>query len=196
MTIIVAIESKDGVTVACDSQVSSGNSKIMMHKSQNKVGFSGPYIIGAAGRLRVGQVLIAAPDLPEPPRKMSDHALNAFMVNDFSKAVQAAMKASGVESIEAHERTLTESEALACVNGRAFTVGIDYSLMRAAPQYPGSLPIAVLGSGTEVALGAHYALMKNDPKAEPREVARIMVEAAIQWDAYCGGKILFFEQSR
>lgn len=196
MTIIVAVEHKDGVLVACDSQVTDTGTSFLMHKSQRKIGAVGPYIIGTAGRLRTGQVLLHSDALPTPPSRASDEALNKFMVTQFAAAAQAVLKDAGVEQVVDHERLLTESELIVCVSGRAYSVGEDYSIMRAGDATKIANGISITGSGFHLALGAYYALAKHGRVKDPYEIAGTMVEAAIQWDQGCGGDIQFYDQPR
>jgi ATP-dependent protease HslVU (ClpYQ) peptidase subunit len=196
LTIIVAVEHKDGVVVACDSQVTDTGTSFLMHKSQKKVGHRGPYIIGTAGRLRTGQVLLNADDLPVPNEGLSDEELNSFMITKFAHAAQEAMKESGTEQVLDHERMLTESELIVCVQGRSYMIGSDYSVMRAGDASKAANGIAIAGSGFQFALGAYYALSQRNRKIDPLEVATTMVEAALRWDQYCGGDIEVHEQPR
>jgi ATP-dependent protease HslVU (ClpYQ) peptidase subunit len=168
-----------------------------MHKSQKKIGTVGPYIIGAAGRLRTGQVLLNADGLPSPPPRATDVALNKFMVTKFALAAQNALKDAGVEQVLDHERLLTESELIVCVQGRAYMIGEDYSIMRAGDSTSIANGIALTGSGFAFALGAYHAMSKvTRSRQDAKSIATTMVEAAIKWDQGCGGDIEFYEQSR
>ncbi len=196
MTIVVAVEHKDGVLVACDSQVTDSGTSFLMHRSQKKIGTVGPYIIGAAGRLRTGQVLLNSDGLPTPPQRASDEALNKFMITKFAAAAQNTLKDAGVEQVVDHERLLTESELIVCVQGRAYMVGEDYAIMRAGDSTSIASGIAITGSGYPFALGAYHAMSKATRKMSAKDIATTMVEAAIKWDQGCGGEIEFYEQSR
>jgi ATP-dependent protease HslVU (ClpYQ) peptidase subunit len=196
VTILVAVETAEGVTVACDSQVSDSYASYIMPESQSKVGFIGPYLIGAAGLLRVGQVMLHADDLPAPNNEDSDEQLNRFMATQFSWAAQDTLKAAGAERQVENERFLTDSEMLVCVNGRAYSVGGDYAVMRATDKGSVANGVIALGSGQQFALGAYHALAQKRTKPSPISIATIMVEAAIKWDHFCGGPIRTFVQNR
>jgi ATP-dependent protease HslVU (ClpYQ) peptidase subunit len=195
LTIIVAIEHKNGVQIACDSQV-SGFSSFIMHPSQQKFSEVGEYIIGAAGRLRTAQVIFNANDLPEPPENPTDDELNRFMMTDFTMAAQRAARIAGIEQVQDRERLLTEAELVVCTRGRAYVVGDDYSVMRAGDASKIAKGVAVTGSGYRFALGAYYTLAKYGKVKDPIEIATTMVEAAINWDQGCGGDIYYYDQRR
>jgi ATP-dependent protease HslVU (ClpYQ) peptidase subunit len=196
MTILVAVETKAGVTVATDSQVSDSFSSYILPESQSKVGFRGPYLIGTAGLLRVGQVMLHADDIPVPNSSVTDEELNKFMITKFSWATQDTLKISGIERQVDSERVFTDSEMLVCVNGRAYSIGGDYAVMRATDKTAIADGVVALGSGLQFALGAYYALSQRRTKPSPMDIATTMVEAAIRWDHYCGGPIRTYTQSR
>lgn len=196
MTILVAVETKTGVTVACDSQVSDSYASYTMPDSQSKVGVRGPYLIGTAGLLRVGQVMLHADELPSPEPNFNDEQLNKFMATKFSWSAQDALKVAGAERQVENERFLTDSEMLVCVNGRAYSIGGDYAVMRATDKTAIADGVVALGSGQQFALGAYYALSQRRTKPSPIDIATTMVEAAIKWDHYCGGPIRTFVQPR
>jgi ATP-dependent protease HslVU (ClpYQ) peptidase subunit len=196
MTILVAVETKTGVTVATDSQVSDTFAAYIMPESQSKVGFRGPYLIGTSGLLRVGQVMLNADELPVPDTDATDDELNKFMITRFSWAAQDTLKASGIERSVDNERTFTDSEMLVCVNGRAYSIGGDYAVMRATDKTAIADGVVALGSGQQFALGAYHSLSQRRTKPSPTDIATTMVEAAIRWDHYCGGPIRIFTQSR
>jgi ATP-dependent protease HslVU (ClpYQ) peptidase subunit len=196
LTIIVAVEHQDGVVVACDSQVTDSGASFQLHTTQNKIGVNGPYIIGAAGRLRTGQVLLHADDLPVPDGILSEVELNRFMINKFSVAAQEAMKVAGCETTMDSERLLTESELVVCIQGRAFMMGEDYSVMRASNGLGRVNGIGIAGSGWKFAMGAYHGLMQERPSITAEELAHALVESAIYWDEGCGGTVFGLYQQR
>jgi len=137
-----------------------------------------------------------ADGLPVPDGLLSDEELNRFMVNRFSLAVQEAMSAQGVETITDSERLLTESELVVCIQGRAFAIGEDYSVSRAADGIGKAHGVAIAGSGWKFALGAFHAVMGSCPPDTPEQLANMLVEAAIYWDQACGGPIVTLHQER
>lgn len=196
MTILVAVETKAGVTVATDSQISDSFAAYIMQDSQSKVGFRGPYLIGTAGLLRVGQVMLNADELPVPNTDISDDELNKFMITRFSWSVQDTLKANGIERSVDNERSFTDSEMLVCVNGRAYSIGSDYAVMRSTDKSGIADGVVAIGSGHQFALGAYHTLSLRKTRSTPEDIATIMVQAAIRWDHYCGGPIKIFTQPR
>jgi hypothetical protein len=65
---------------------------------------------------------------------------------------------------------------------RTWAVGADFSVLE--------LPVDTLwaeGSGREIALGAAYGLQSTDSKLSEGSILQRAVEAAILYDAACGG---------
>jgi ATP-dependent protease HslVU (ClpYQ) peptidase subunit len=118
------------------------------------------------------------------------------MVNRFSIALQEAMQKAGVETISDSERLMTESELIVVVQGRAFSVGEDYSVMRADNGMGRINGIALAGSGWKFAMGAYHALMRETPSMPAEDLAHSLVEAAIYWDQACGGAVYGLYQQR
>jgi ATP-dependent protease HslVU (ClpYQ) peptidase subunit len=192
LTCIVAVEHKAGVVLASDSQVSFGDTGFLLHESQQKIGFNGPYLFGCAGRLRVGQVLMNTVDLPDPPDGISGNDLNHWMVIRFSGYIQEIMKDAGIERVDDNERLMTESEIIVCVNGSAYAIDEDYACTRAGDKSKVAQGVIAIGSGYRFALGAYHAL--NNKRIPPEELATTMVDAAIRWDSGCGGTVRALHQ--
>ena len=192
MTIIVAVRDSDTLTLASDTRVSSDDTVLSLHRDGPlKIGTNGDYLIGAAGRLRTGQVLMNS-SIVQPHPNLSIEELTRFMIREFSPSVQSELHAAGVEQVSDSERLLTESEVIVCAAGIPFAVGEDYSIMRG--ETIGDYEVTVVGSGYRLALGAAYGALSSGFDRSSYDLARMMCAAAVRWDPYCGGDIVSVSQ--
>lgn len=196
MTIIVAVRDAEtnSVVLGADSQVSAAGSKFYLDEGGPlKIGRNGEYLIGTAGRLRTGQVLLHT-DLPSPqPEATSARDIDRFMITHFSREAQQILAEAGIEVVVDAERLMTESEIIVCVRGMPYIIDEDYSVMR-GERLNDRFTIAVTGSGYSFALGAAYGLLSalENPTAEM--LLNIMLEAATRWDSGCGGEFYTIRQ--
>jgi ATP-dependent protease HslVU (ClpYQ) peptidase subunit len=196
LTIIVAVRDAEtnSVILGADSQVSAAGTKLYLEEGGPlKIGQNGEYLIGTAGRLRTGQVLLHT-DLPHPPPEVqSARDVDTFMILNFAKEAQAILAEAGIEVVVDAERLMTESEIIVCVRGMPYTIGEDYSVMR-GEKISDRFTIAVTGSGYQLALGAAYGLLSALENPTPEMLLNIMLEAAARWDSGCGGQFYTIRQ--
>lgn len=193
MTIIAAVEHDGGVTIACDTLVADDIGKYVMHPSQKKISNNGDWIVGAAGRMRVGQVVQAMKMPPSPPPNVE---IGSYMARYVTKALQEEFEEVGLDLTDSGQKFISHSELLLAVNGTAWTVSEDYAICRATNPIGPYNGVLALGSGASVALGAYYAHAADKSRAAPKKIVQKMVEAAMLFDPYCGGEILYYEQEK
>lgn len=193
MTIIAAVEHDEGVTIACDTLVADDVGKFKMHPQQQKISSNGDWLVGAAGRLRVGQIVQSMKMPPVPP---GDYDENVYMARIVAKELQEAFEEAGLDLTDSGQKFISHSELLLAANGMVWTVSEDYAMCRATSPIGPYNGVLALGSGASVALGAYYAIAENKTKPSPKKLVQKMVEAAIHFDPYCGGEILYYEQEK
>lgn len=193
MTIIAAVEHDKGVTIAYDTLVVDEVGKYRMNPMQRKVTPNGDWLVGAAGRLRVSQI-VQAMKMPPPPPNGVD--MSTYMARVVAKALQEEFEDSGLDLTDSGQKFISHSELLLAVNGTAWTVSEDYAMSRATDPIGPYNGVLALGSGAAVGLGAYYAHASGKTRANPRQIVRAMVQAAILFDPYCGGEIHFYEQEK
>lgn len=186
MTIVAAIETPEYVYLAADRFIVDGNRRHQMHDTDSKIFKNGEYTFASAGRLRVNQSLKYA-EFSEPDSESNDYQLWRFLSTTLASEIQETLKESGVETTRDNERLMTESELLVCVQGRVYAMGEDYSFTRAVPiRNSARASYLAIGSGADYAYGAAFAV---DPLTPDQDVVKLMVDAAIKFDLYCGGEI-------
>jgi ATP-dependent protease HslVU (ClpYQ) peptidase subunit len=91
MTVIVGVVDNDRVILGGDSAGIAGNSLSL--RSDPKVFYNGPFVIGVAGSFRMGQILrhhlsLTEPELPPglPVTEAMDHWMATTFINKVSKA--------------------------------------------------------------------------------------------------------------
>lgn len=196
MTIIVAVRDAEtnSVILGADSQVSAAGSRFYLDEGGPlKIGRNGEYLIGTAGRLRTGQVLLHT-ELPSPPPEaQSPREIDTFMITHFAKDTQAILAEAGIEVVVDAERLMTESEIIVCVKGMPYIVDEDYSIMR-GERISERFTIAVTGSGFSFALGAAYGMLSVSENISAEILLDNMLQAATRWDAGCGGQFYTIRQ--
>lgn len=196
MTIIVAVRDAETNTVllGADSQVTAAGTNFYLDEGGPlKIGQNGEYLIGTAGRLRTGQVLLHT-ELPILPAEATHpRQIDAFMITHFAAQAQAILAEAGIEVVVDQERLMTESEIIVCVKGMPYIIGEDYSVMR-GEKVSDRFTIAVTGSGYPWALGAAYGVLSASENVSGEILLDIMLEAAARWDAGCGGEFYKIRQ--
>ena len=193
MTVIAALETERGAYIASDSFVVDELGAYYMHPTQTKVRKNGDWLIGTAGRMRVGQV-VQYMELPAPPGPDDDP--NAYMTRVIAKALQEEFEDAGLDFTDSGQKFISHSELLLVENGRVWTVSDDYAVCRATEYHEsetlGYTAVATIGSGAAFALGAWYSLIDKDDS--PEYIVETMVKAAIEFDFACGGEPQHWEQ--
>lgn len=141
MTTILGVQSKNGFTIAADSQVTADD-RAYIHNSMPKIVEVGDYVIAGAGNSRYCDVVLFG---WEPP-KYDGTAEYKFIVSTFIPELKKVHEGTGY--------TLKDDDTfsfLVGLNGRLFQVSEDYSVILTNTNVYG------IGSGSSYAIGAYLA---------------------------------------
>lgn len=168
MTTIIAVETKSGVIMGCDSQMTGGG-KVTL--AEGKIVRNGDFVVSVCGRARAIQQIRYA-DLPSPA---PGEDLDRFMATTFVTAVQKVFADAGLRE--------GENEVLVAYKGRVFHFHADMTVLRDASGIytsgSGGVWARAYLSGLDkiTAKGVETALRvaaKNDPySAEPFHVIEL-----------------------
>lgn len=153
MTVIVGVETRDGVVIGGDSAGVSGY--LLTSRADPKVFINGPYLIGYTTSFRMGQLLHYA-DLPKPLDR-SGEDLDRFIATEFVDSVRELLKTGGWAQKESDREA--GGTFLVGVSGRLYRVDSDYQVGWSLDGY------AACGCGEEIALGVLHALRRAKPGA-------------------------------
>ena len=146
MTCIVGMVHDKGVTMGCDSQVTSGWTHSTLSKDSPKVFRKGDMLIGTTGTLRMLQLAHYALVIPDHPPEMD---CIAYLATLFADAVRECFKNAG-HAMKDKEQESNDGNLLIAYRGRLFSLGSYYSVSESAIGYDS------VGSGEQVALGAMH----------------------------------------
>ena len=155
MTTIIAVQGDGWCVVGWDSRISNvddeGRSEIhTLGDSAKKVVQNGPWLLGAAGDLRAINILAHgfAPPIPRPTLAYSQ--LDKFVATEFIPSLRETLEKAGYAPTQKEfpGKAEFESEVVACINGRVYSIDGDYSWMSDASG------LYSIGSGSSYALGA------------------------------------------
>lgn len=167
MTTILAVQRKNGFTVAADRQVTA-DERPYYHRDVNKITQVGDYVIAGAGVSRYCDIV----QYGWQPPKYDGSELYTFMVSQFVPALRKIHEETGY--------TLKEDEVFKFIVGlrkQLFYIAEDYSVLRSNKN--------VYGIGT----GAAYAIGAFEAGASVTDALRI----AIKYDVNSGGGIQIVE---
>lgn len=142
MTCIVGLIDKGNVYIGGDSAGVAGLS--ISIRSDEKVFFNGPFIMGFTTSFRMGQLLRYKFD---PPKQTINQTDMQYMVTTFIDAARVCFKENGFGDKEAS-------------TGGTFLVGYHGKLYRIADDFQVGIPAEpfdAVGSGANLALGAMFA---------------------------------------
>jgi hypothetical protein len=193
MTVLVGVETFAGCAIGSDNQMIA--SWVAHPVPGGKLVAKGDFIVACSGSMNMLDVLRHRWDVP--PYVETD-SIEKFIAVDFVDSVRAAMRdaglmysLNGVEQFRDNDNT-NNNMIVAC-RGRLFGVWGDFSI---------STPIDGLmanGSGWEFAYGAMWAATKVATdffRSDPMLIARIGIDAAIRFNAGCGGDAVVRWQER
>lgn len=153
MTCIVGLvcPKKNKVYIGGDSAGITGMS--IQIRSDEKVFRNGPFIMGFTTSFRMGQLLHYSFDPPKHPKSINDMS---FMVRNFIPAVKKCFKDGGY--LITQDSQEHGGEFLVGYKGQLYKIDSDYQVGKLHDN------IASVGCGSELALGAMYALAHLYPK--------------------------------
>lgn len=174
MTVIAAAQTRAGVIIAADAQITAGWNK--KQHAVAKLWISGQYAMGVAGRVRTAQILRHHASWPKYHPDEDD--LERFAVTQLVPAMKTAARDNGVLHTSNGIET-TDSELLLSMDDEILTIGSDGSVLI---DPTGRMAI---GSGAPEALGL---LGDRGPWTET-DVIRAVYRATIT-DLGCSGPIV------
>lgn len=176
MTVIAAYKDDIGIHLGSDSRVTYSNgpkydlgNKWRLLRSK---GSKFSIYIGCAGSARLDSLIMAN-------SKLIEGATSAFEIGDFIKRA-VITDAWKEEKDEGGEPQNYDIDILIIFKNNIYRVGSDFSVV----QIPDFTFVAI-GSGESFALGAAYVSRNKGGK----ELLRTALQAAINYDVNCGGKI-------
>ena len=171
MTCIVAIEQEGTIYLGGDSAASEPATLALRILHEPKVFRNGEMIMGCCSSLRIQQLMQHSLVLPARTEYQDDLE---YLVTDFIDAVRAVQRDKGVQKKE-NEFEEHDAQFLLGYRGNIYYVEDDYQVYRT------NEPWAAVGSGSDLALGALYALKGS--KCTPEEKIQIALEAAESYNA-------------
>lgn len=182
MTCIVGLVVSGRVWIAGDSFAAAGCQRFTMPDSESKVIKRGELVIGAAGPVRIMQILEHIVEIPEHPADMEPMP---YLVKLLMPAIRTAITEHGGVNINDEHNGW---EFLLGYRGGLYSVCHDLSVTT-LPSY-GSV-----GCGHEFALGALYAIASNSNRwagqtLAPPERLVVALEAAAAHDVHVAGPFI------
>lgn len=190
MTIIVGLIDQDGrVRLGADTVYSNGNRHVDRNSKITSLPVKRPYLknqeiakentyilIGTSGGVRPAQVVRAmrAPDWPK------GQSAYQYLIGPFVSAMRDALASAGQMGKSDTQIDEAEVTMLVGIDGRLFIVWQDFSVTQPDDDY------AAIGSGTDLALGALFAVGGD---ADPVKRILVALRAAAAYSASCGGKL-------
>lgn len=186
MTCLVAIRKNNEVTVGGDSAES--DHWTVSVREDPKFFARGPYIIGFAGSIRIGQIVRFKMRMPKPRQtdlRNSDTMLK-FMSTRFIDELTIAINENGslVVSEEDGNNMASNSGLIVCIAGHMFMVQSDMAVCTTTKDY------IAMGSGDNFALGSLYAT-ENSRQSSATRVLKAL-EAAAEFSTTVSGPFHLF----
>lgn len=151
MTIIIGLETVEGVLMGSDSGVTAFITSPTYEKKTFRIG---PLLIGHTGYVRAAQVVNYSMILRQQFSGETDHQ---YMVCGFAEALRNTLKDAGVGRVENNEE-MSNDYWLVGYNGRLYEVGSNFSVNRPRTRF------SAIGSGYAYALAAMEALKDLSPR--------------------------------
>jgi ATP-dependent protease HslVU (ClpYQ) peptidase subunit len=171
MTCIIGLVHEDTIYMGGDSALTDTDNMTQRVMADQKVFVKDSMIIGCCSSLRVMQLLEHSLQLPDQGSRQSDIE---YLVLDFMDAVRTVLKDKGSLKKE-NELETHDAQFLIGYNGVIYTVEEDYQMYQCTESW------AAVGSGSDLALGAMYAL--RNVSMTPEEKIRVALEAAASYNA-------------
>lgn len=189
MTCIIAIETSTAVHLGADRQSSlNGNGYT---RSTPKIFHVGELIIGACGPVRIGQLLATM----DPPFHSLGWDIDRWIALDLVDAARTHFATHHYDRT-VETRSWIDGAWIVAVRGRAYTIYSDWSWSRHKDG------IHVIGSGTDIALGALHAADNlgavdfTAGRLDPQQRITLALSAAAAHDTGVGGPFDHLTQPR
>ena len=169
MTTILGVQHKNGLTLAADLQVTSGD-RPYIHPDLEKIAAVGQLLVACAGSARFADTAL---NLWKPPTYDGHSSEYKFMVSKIIPSLRNTMEVNSV--------TLKDDEQfqmLIGINGKLFEIATDYTVLVSSSNIYG------IGSGSAYGIGALAA-------GADIETA---VKISAKFDINTGGKIQVIKQ--
>jgi len=173
MTCVVGVIGDDAVYLGADSAVSEGYQ--VQTLIDKKVFQKGPYGIGFAGSLRVGQLIKYRMRTPTLEKKKATKDPVRTLAINFVDAMRKCLKDGGAARETDHKEEEQENSFIVTYQNRLFIIDEAYAVCEVHGSYTS------IGSGTEYALGSLYSTENSG--MNPEERVKMALKAA---EAFCG----------
>lgn len=187
MTTIIAVQGDGWCVVGWDSRISNvdddGRSEIhTLGDSAKKVVQNGPWLLGAAGDLRAINILAHGFSPPIPRPTLAHSQLDKFVATEFIPSLRETLEKAGYAPTQKEfpGKAEFESEVVACINGRVYSIDGDYSWMSDASG------LYSIGSGSGYALGALTATGIGKSVGSARNAVMKALSVASKFDPGTG----------
>ena len=188
MTTIAAVEGDGWAVIGFDSRVSTmlpgGRIYTMPTTSNGKIVRNGEYLIGAAGDLRILNIIGYAFKPPTPPRGNTN--LDKFIITTFIPALRLCFEEHGVSLKE----NGTGADLIVALRGRIYEIGEGFEWCA------DSKGIYAVGSGSTFALGSLYTTLggKKYGIETAKKAVKLSLEIASSLDSGTGLPIVITTQ--
>ena len=171
MTCIVGIERDGEVWMGGDSALTDSATMALRVMEDEKIFMNDQMLIGCCSSLRTLQLMRYAFVQPDKGERKDDVS---FLATDFMDAVRNMQREKGIMKREA-DVEVQDAHFLIGYNGRLYVVEDDHQVYRTRDGF------AAIGCGSDLALGAMYALRSST--RSPEEIIEIALEAAETFSA-------------
>lgn len=173
MTIVAAIETKEGTHFGCDA---AGSSKgFIASYKQKKIFRNGPFIFGVSGSFRLMQII--------QWMKIVDDG-ESLCLSKFVLDLKAILRESEMFNGDSSESL--PGSVLFSMNGKLYEMQNDWSILRSEAGY------SAIGSGDAYVYGSFFSTERMDPK----ERIRIAMKASAKYDPNVQGPFHFLFQAK
>lgn len=164
MSVVVGLIDKDELYMAGDSACAHPDLGWICTDQTPKVWRQDQYLIGVVGKCRVADVVSDSLDLED-----------CGTAHDFVEKVRVALRKGGALKVQNGLESM-DGEILIGVGGKLFQIVSNFGVFQP------KLPYHAIGAGTQYALGALYAMRKED--WVPATKVSIAIEAAAEFSPY------------
>lgn len=185
MSVVVGLKYKNKVWLACDRQVTSGDTKTILQHSHNKIVHvpnREGILVGSVGLLRGINLLETNNSYIDELCYLRGEIDYDYMVNAFPLLVKELFV--NYEMISDDEKVLNlRNEFLVAVDENLYSVGFDGSVLEIDDFF-------AIGSGSELAYGSLSSAMKNvNDDTDIKEVLKNAILSA-SYNVGCGGGVI------
>jgi len=167
MTCIIGLIADDTIYLGTDSAVSADQ---RIHTLLDKKIFKkGPYGVGFAGSLRVGQIIKYRMRTPTLKKNSAKNPTKILVIN-FVDAMRKALKDAGASREVDGREEEQDSDFIIAFQNRLFVIDSGYSVCEAKDKY------IAIGSGADYALGSLYST--NGGIFSPEERIQLALEVS------------------